>query len=187
VAANGKGKRQSIVVIGASAGGVEALRTVVSGLESDLPAAVFVVLHLAPGGTSVLPSILQRAGNLPATHPTDGEAIENGRIYVAPPDHHLLIDEGTVRIVRGPRENGHRPAIDTLFRSAARSHGPRTVGVVLSGVLDDGAAGLATVRRPGATPSSRARATRSTRRCPRPRSTVRSPSTSFRPPRSRSS
>lgn len=149
MAANGKGKRQSIVVIGASAGGVEALRTVVSGLESDLPAAVFVVLHLAPGGTSVLPSILQRAGNLPATHPTDGEAIENGRIYVAPPDHHLLIDEGMVRIVRGPRENGHRPAIDTLFRSAARSHGPRTVGVVLSGVLDDGAAGLATVKAAG--------------------------------------
>ena len=136
-------------MIGASAGGVEALRTVAAGLPTELEAAVFVVLHLAAGGTSVLPAILQRAGDLPASHPTDGEEIENGCIYVAPPDHHLLIEDSHARVVRGPRENGPRPAIDPLFRSAARTFGSRAVGVILSGVLDDGAAGLAAVKAAG--------------------------------------
>jgi two-component system, chemotaxis family, protein-glutamate methylesterase/glutaminase len=138
-----------IVVIGASAGGVETLRTIAAGLPADLPASVFVVLHLPPGGTSVLPTILDRAGDLPAAAAVDGEAIEPGRIYVAPPDHHLLVDDGVARIARGPRENGHRPAIDSLFRSAARSYGSRTIGIVLSGVLDDGTAGLATIKAAG--------------------------------------
>jgi two-component system chemotaxis response regulator CheB len=136
-------------VIGASAGGVEALRNIAAGLPEDFASSVFVVLHLPAGGTSVLPAILGRAGELPASHPTDGEEIERGHIYVAPPDNHMLIDDGVVRLARGPRENGHRPAIDPLFRSAARSHGAGVIGVILSGVLDDGTAGLAAVKAAG--------------------------------------
>src|SRR5437764_6187800 len=97
-----------IIVIGASAGGVEALRQVVAGLPADLPAAVFVVLHVPAHGPSVLPQILRRAGRLPATHPQDGDAIRPGAVYVAPPDYHLLVKPGHVRVARGPRENGHR-------------------------------------------------------------------------------
>lgn len=138
-----------IVVIGASAGGVEALSTIVSSLPGDLPAAVFVVLHLAPGAISVLPEILSRRGPLEAVHPADGAEIERGRLYVAPPDHHLLIAENIVRVSRGPKENGHRPAIDPLFRTAARTYGPQVVGAVLSGNLDDGTIGLREVGRHG--------------------------------------
>jgi two-component system chemotaxis response regulator CheB len=140
---------RDIVVIGASAGGVEALGSLVAELPVDLPAAVFVVLHIPSSGTSVLPAILQRRGSLPATHALDEEPIEHGRIYVARPDHHLLVHSGIVRVVRGPRENGYRPAIDPLFRSAARSFGARVTGVVLSGVLDDGTACLAVIKAAG--------------------------------------
>ena len=136
-------------MIGASAGGVEALGALVAGLPRDLQAAVFVVLHIAPSGTSVLPAILQRRGTLPASHAQDEEEIKRGRIYVAPPDHHLLLQARRVRVVRGPHENGYRPAIDPLFRSAARNYGPRVTGVVLSGVLDDGTAGLAVIKQAG--------------------------------------
>lgn len=137
-----------IIVIGASAGGVEALSLVVARLPRDIRAAVMVVLHVSRG-RSVLPEILTRAGRLPATHPGDGDALEYGKIYVAPPDHHLIIEPGRVRVVHGPTENGCRPAIDPLFRSAARVYGPRVVGVVLTGALDDGTAGLAAVKEAG--------------------------------------
>ena len=138
-----------IVVVGASAGGVEALGEMVSQLPADLAASVFVVLHVSASGTSVLPSILERRGDLPASHAVDEEPIEQGRIYVAPPDHHVFLQPGVVRVIRGPKENGYRPAIDPLFRSAAHSFGPRVVGVVLSGVLDDGTAGLAVIKMRG--------------------------------------
>ncbi len=142
-------RTRDIIVVGASAGGVEALVKLVGGLPHDLPAALFVVLHIPPTSASLLPRILSNAGPLPAMHPTDGEAIQHGRIYVAPPDYHLLVRRGLVRVVRGPRENNHRPAVDPLFRSAANAYGNRVIAVVLSGTLDDGAAGCVAVSRRG--------------------------------------
>jgi two-component system chemotaxis response regulator CheB len=141
--------RHDIIVVGASAGGVEALADFAARLPAGLPAAVFVVLHMPAYGHSVLPEILNRRGPLPAAHPQDGEPIEMGRIYVAPPDYHLLMKAGYILLTRGPAENNHRPAIDTLFRSAARSYGPRVVGVVLSGTLDDGTSGLQAIKMRG--------------------------------------
>lgn len=138
-----------VIVVGASAGGVEALITLASSLPADLPAAIFLVLHIPAQSPSLLPDILNRAGPLHALHPADGEAIHNGHIYIAPPDHHLMVEEGMVRIVRGPKENRHRPAIDPLFRSAARTYGTRVVGVVLTGSMDDGTAGLLAIKRRG--------------------------------------
>ena len=138
-----------IIVIAASAGGVEALKELVRDLPADLPAAVFIVLHIPPQSPSALPQILSRYGPLKATHPQDGQMIEPGQIYIAPPDHHLLVERGHVRVVRGPKENRHRPAADPLFRSAACSYGPRVMGVVLTGALDDGTAGLISVKRRG--------------------------------------
>lgn len=137
------------MVIGASAGGVEALSNVAAGLPADLPAAVLAVLHLPAGGTSALADILDRAGPLPATPARHGEALEHGRVYVGPPDHHLLIQDDWVTLSRGPTENGHRPAVNALFRSAAVGHGRRVIGIVLSGALDDGAAGLAAIKSRG--------------------------------------
>ncbi|HEU4936297.1 MAG TPA: chemotaxis protein CheB [Vicinamibacterales bacterium] len=137
-----------IIVIGASAGGVEAISTIVAELPRDLRAAVLVVLHLGKG-RSMLPEILTRVGRLPAIHPNDHDRLEYGRIYIARPDHHLVVAPGAVRIVHGPTENGCRPAVDPLFRSAARVYGPRVVGIVLSGGLDDGTAGLAAVKEAG--------------------------------------
>ncbi|CAA9309232.1 MAG: Protein-glutamate methylesterase [uncultured Gemmatimonadetes bacterium] len=135
--------------MGGSAGAVEGMSQIVAGLPAGLPAAVFVVVHFPAYSTSVLPRILTRAGPLRAVHPRDGDPIEHGTIYVAPPDHHLLVEEGRVRVARGPRENGHRPAVDPLFRSAARAYGARVTGVVISGNLDDGTAGLGAVRARG--------------------------------------
>jgi two-component system chemotaxis response regulator CheB len=141
--------RRDIIVIGGSAGGVEALMQLCAGLPRDLPAAIFVVQHISPTSKSVLPDLLTRAGPLPAKHPVDGETIMHGQLYVAPPDHHLLLHEGSIMLRRGPQENRTRPAIDPLFRSAAVAYGPRVVGVVLTGLLDDGAAGLVAIKRCG--------------------------------------
>ncbi|ACC85347.1 chemotaxis protein CheB [Nostoc punctiforme] len=139
----------NIIVIGTSAGGVEALTYLVKHLPPDLKAAVIIVLHVSNHGTSVLPKILSRAGNLPASHAQDGEAIIHGRIYIAPPDYHLLVESVYLRLTRGPKENRHRPAIDTLFRSAARSYGQRAIAVLLTGMLDDGTAGLVAIKMRG--------------------------------------
>ena len=141
--------RHDIVTLGASSGGVETLMKLVRSLPPDLPAAVFVVIHLSEGFPSALPSILSRAGPLAAVHPEDGDQIESGRIYVAPPGFHMLLEPGHVRIVRGPKENRHRPAVDPLFRTAARAYGSRVVGVILTGALHDGTAGLLAVKRRG--------------------------------------
>ena len=140
------GTKRDVIVIGGSAGGLEALKALVADLPANLPASMFVVIHISSDYPSIIPEILTRTGRLPAIHPKDGQPIEPGNIYVAPPDRHLLIKNGTVRVTRGPRENRHRPAIDPLFRSAARSYGPRVVGVVLSGQLDDGAAGISAIK-----------------------------------------
>lgn len=143
--------RHDIIVVGASAGGVRALSEMVAALPHRLEASVFIVLHVAPTPPSLLPQILARQTPLPVAHARDGEPIRRGRVYVAPPDHHLLVSAGGVRVTRGPRENGHRPAVDPLFRSAAACFGPRVVGVILSGTLDDGSAGLRAVKARGGT------------------------------------
>lgn len=145
----GRQTRIDMIVIGASAGGVEALTRLVRALPSDLPAAVFVVVHFPETSPSLLPDILNRLGALPAAHARDGAEIEPGRIYVAPPGRHMLIKRTTVRLVEGPKENGNRPAIDPLFRTAARSCGPSVAGVLLSGMLDDGTMGMSAVKRYG--------------------------------------
>lgn len=139
----------SVVVIGASAGGVEALRRVVAGLPQDLSAAVCIVLHLAPGSPSALAGILDRAGPLRCRPAVDGAPLRSGEVVVAPPDRHLLIVDGHVALSVGPRENGHRPSVDALFRSAAVAKDSRVVGVVLSGTRDDGTVGLAVIKASG--------------------------------------
>ena len=138
-------------MVGASAGGMEALQRLVEGLPRDFPASLFVVWHLSPGVKSILPMVLGRSSGLPAAHPKDGDRIEPGRIYVAPNDHHLLLERGYVRVTRGPKENRFRPAVDPLFRSAAYIYGPRAIGVVLTGALDDGTAGLWAIKLRGGT------------------------------------
>jgi two-component system chemotaxis response regulator CheB len=141
-------QNHDIVAIGGSAGSFGVLRDVVADFPADLAAAVFVVFHVGNGPT-VLPTLLNDRGALPARFAQDGERVEKGRIYVAPPDRHLLVEDGLIAVRRGPRENSSRPAIDPLFRSVAAAHGPRAIGVVLSGGLSDGAAGLAAIKRCG--------------------------------------
>ncbi|GAA4693196.1 chemotaxis protein CheB [Pseudonocardia yuanmonensis] len=138
-----------VVVVGASAGGVEALRAFAASLPVDLPAAVVVVLHIPSEAPSALAAILGRAGPLPAVTARHGMRLEPGTIFTAPADHHVLVADGHLHLSRGPRENGHRPSIDPLFRSAAVDFGPHAIGIVLSGNRDDGTAGLAVLARQG--------------------------------------
>ena len=137
------------IVVGTSAGGVQALTTLVAGLPANLPAAVFIVLHIPADSPGLLPALLARESKLPIAHAVDGENIRRGQIYVASPDLHLLIERHHVRLVHGPKENLHRPSIDALFRSAARWAGPRAIGVVLTGARDDGALGMRDIKQRG--------------------------------------
>ena len=140
---------RDIIVIGASAGGVQALSTLVADLSPDLPAAVFIVLHVPSDVPSLLPGILAHQTSLTVAHAIDDEPIIHGRVYVAPPNHHLLIEKGHVNLVHGPKENLHRPSIDALFRSAARWAGSRVIGVVLTGARDDGTLGMRLIKERG--------------------------------------
>ncbi len=138
-----------MIVAGFSAGGVDAMVRLVAGLPADLPAAVLVVHHFPATSVSALPAILRRSGALPALHAAHNQWIEPGRIYVAPPGRHMLVAGERIQLTLGPTENGHRPAIDPLFRTAARTYGPRVIGVLLSGSLDDGTVGLMAVKQHG--------------------------------------
>ena len=141
--------KRDIIVIGASAGGVEALMELAPRLPADLPAALFVAIHLAAGYGSQMPELLTGRGPLRASHPVDGEQPSQGRIYVAPPDNHLMLRDSLISVARGPKENGHRPSVDALFRSASIAYGPRVIGVVLTGHLDCGTAGLLSIKARG--------------------------------------
>jgi two-component system, chemotaxis family, protein-glutamate methylesterase/glutaminase len=140
---------RNIIVIGASAGGFEAVPKLVGALPADLKAAVFVTMHLFERSEGILPEILNRAGPLLALHPWEETPIQPGHVYVAPPDYHLVINADTVQVGHGPKENLQRPCINTMFRSAALSHGEHVVGVLLTGLLDDGAAGLWEIQQRG--------------------------------------
>lgn len=140
---------RDIVVVGASAGGIMALTELLKSIPTGFTASIFVVLHLPASSPSLLPLILSRAGQLKAVHPVDGEVIKPGLVYVSPPDHHILLEGNRVLVKKGPKENNFRPSIDALFRSAAYVYGPRVIGVVLSGLLNDGTSGLWSVKRLG--------------------------------------
>jgi two-component system, chemotaxis family, protein-glutamate methylesterase/glutaminase len=144
-----KHHKADIIVIGASAGGVEALEKFVAELKPDFQAALFVTIHLPPRSVSRLPEILSRSGPLPASHPMEGSPIQNGHIYVAPPDRHLLVHRDYIELSAGPKENRQRPCINVLFRSAAIAYGPRVIGMLLTGALDDGSAGLWEIKQRG--------------------------------------
>jgi two-component system chemotaxis response regulator CheB len=147
-------RAQAVIVIGASAGGVEAIRSLAAGLPAGFPAAVLIVLHIG-AHKSELPWLLNQVGPLRALHPRDGDPIRPGLISIAPPDHHMVIEAGQVRLTKGPRENWARPAIDPLFRSAAQAYGPDAIGVILTGGLNDGTndgtAGLYEIKQHGGT------------------------------------
>jgi two-component system chemotaxis response regulator CheB len=137
----------AVIAIGASVGGATALKRLVAGFSADLPAAVLIVQHIGP--MSILPEILNRAGPLRTSHAAAAQLIRPGHIYVAPPDHHLLVAHGATRLTRGPRENWARPAIDPLFRCVAEEYGSAAIGAILTGALNDGTAGLQAIRSAG--------------------------------------
>jgi two-component system chemotaxis response regulator CheB len=140
--------QRDVIVVGASAGGIEPLRTLVAALPAELPASLLVVVHIPAGVQSSLPAILERAGRLRVA-PVASGPLEHGTIYVAPPDHHLVLCGNAAHLSRGPTVNGYRPAVDALFRTAAREAGPRVMGVILSGALDDGADGMVDIAKRG--------------------------------------
>jgi two-component system, chemotaxis family, protein-glutamate methylesterase/glutaminase len=140
---------RDIIVVGASAGGITALKTFVGSLPADFTGSIFVVLHIPPFSETRLPWILNKVSRLKVVQPRDGEPIEQGKIYVAANDHHLLLEDGKAIVKKGPKENRFRPSIDALFRSAAYVYGPRVIGIVLSGLLNDGTSGLWSVKRRG--------------------------------------
>src|SRR5580692_5468641 len=141
---------RDIVVIGASRGGVEALRGIVAALSPSLQSTLLIVLHISPTHASLFPAVLSRAGPLPAEHGRDGTRIERGRIYVAPPDHHMTVGPiGFIRLDQGPKEHHTRPAADPLFRSAASIYGSRVIGIILTGGGSDGTRGLIAVEQAG--------------------------------------
>lgn len=142
-------QKRNIVVVGASAGGFQAIKQFISALPADLDAAIFIVWHMSPDVKGVMPQVLNRLRTLTAHNARDNEPIRTGQIYIAPPDHHLQVEKDVVRITRGPKENRFRPAVDPLFRSAAYAFGARVIGIILSGALDDGTAGLWTVKQYG--------------------------------------
>lgn len=135
-------KKSKVIVIGSSAGGVIALKELVASLPPDFEVPIFIVQHIAPQVHSYLPDILNHSGSLKAKHPEDGEQIRNGHIYIAPPDHHLLIEEDHILVKKGPKENRFRPSVDALFRSAAYTYKNGVIGVILTGMLDDGTSGM---------------------------------------------
>lgn len=139
---------RDVIVVGGSAGSLEPLRSILANLPTDFPASIFVTLHIPSDFPSLLPDVLS-SGPLTVKHPTDREPVQPATVYVAPADLHLLVEKGCIHLSRGARENRHRPAIDPMFRSAARSYGPRVIGIVLSGQLDDGSAGLMAVKMCG--------------------------------------
>lgn len=144
------GTTHDLIVVGASAGGIDAFQNLLRELPADLPAAVLLVIHTSAHSPYLLPTIFNRVGTVKAVpNVTDGLRIQPGHLYIAPPDMHLMVDYGRVRLVHGPKENRHRPAIDPLFRSAARAYGPRVIGAILTGNLDDGSAGLVAVKACG--------------------------------------
>jgi two-component system, chemotaxis family, protein-glutamate methylesterase/glutaminase len=145
------GDLRGVVAIGASAGGVEALSNLAAGLSPDLPYAYLMTLHFPAGAPSILARIIDRSGLLPAVTAEHGASLQPGHIYVARPDRHLLVADHRVVLSQGPTENGHRPAINALFRSVALAFGPRAVGILMSGVLDDGVLGLGAIRSRGGT------------------------------------
>jgi len=143
------GRNRDVVVIGGSAGSLEPIKTITAGLPADLPAAVLVTMHLGADAPSLLAPIIGRGAGMPAVVPRDGDPVKAGYIYVARPDYHLEVGERRMHHGHGPKVNGVRPAIDVMFKSAVATFGPHVVGVVLSGGLDDGSAGLASVKRAG--------------------------------------
>jgi two-component system chemotaxis response regulator CheB len=144
-------QKRDIIVIGASTGGITAMKKLVCSLPADFAATVFITWHMSPDSEGTLPDILAKCSPLPVANAIDGQQFEKGNIYTAPPDHHLLVDKDCIRVSRGPKENRFRPAIDPLFRSAALSFGNRVIGIVLSGALDDGTAGLYAIKQLGGT------------------------------------
>lgn len=144
-------EKEKLIVIGASTGGFEAFKKIIGGLPADFSTPIFIVWHMSPDVRGILPQVLNRVNAIPAAHAGHDEAIKPHRIYIAPPDHHMLIEDGKVLVTRGPKENRFRPAVDPLFRSAAYAYGPNVIGVILSGALDDGTAGLWTIKHYGGT------------------------------------